>query len=81
MCPMVHAIGNGLVDHSVVNKTEKRINKNNFKNIFSPAQFSFSSFNQTTIISKSGVSQKLSIYLPSNSTPNLSILSTVKLIL
>jgi len=80
-CPVVHEFGDGHVDHDVVNKVQQRIKVNHFKSDFRFIPFSVSNGTQTDNFFQSKVAQKLYIILLSNPTLNLSILSTVRLIL
>ena len=80
-CPAVHALGDGHVSHDVINKVQQRIENNCCKNDSSFIPFSASDDTQTDIFFQSKAAQNYHVLLSSNPGFNLSILSTIRLIL
>ena len=80
MCPAVHELGDN-IRHDVVLKAEAKILQKNFKKGFSFTPFKLFNNTQIGVFAQSKAAQKLPIFSPLYFTLNLSILSTIRLIL
>lgn len=80
MCPSVHELGDS-IRHDVVYKAGTKTIQKDFKNHLSPAPLHVSNHNRNDIFVQSGDSQKLFFCLSLHPTLNLTIISSVRLIL
>lgn len=80
MCPSVHELGDS-IRHDVVYKSGTKTIQMDFKNHLSPAPLHVFNHNRNDIFVQSRDAQKLFFCLSLHPTLNLTIISTVRLIL
>ncbi len=80
MCPAIHELDNN-IRHDVALKVEAKIQQKNFQKGFNLIPLKIFHSTQTGFFVQSKTRQELPIFPPSQSTLNLSILSTIRLIL
>jgi hypothetical protein len=80
MCPVAHDFDEN-IRHDLVRKVGVKKAQNNLKKGSNPTFFQLSNTIKTTFLICSRTKQELPIFLSSHPTLNLSILSTVRLIL
>jgi len=80
ICPSIHELGNN-IRHDVALKVEAKILQKNFEKGFSFTPLKLFNNTQAGVFVQSKTVQELPIFSSSNSTLNLSILSTIRLVL
>jgi hypothetical protein len=80
ICPSIHELGDN-IDHDAVLKVRAQTSRNNLTNGFSFTPFKLSNNSITASFDRFKTKLNIHIFSSSNPTLNLSILSTIRLIL